>query len=849
MPDELDNAKTMRPEAEPPAEMSLDNLETMGPDGAEPAAGWDFATGEATPADGDDLGQVDRYKLLAKCGSGGFGAVFRARDTVADIDVALKALPPELSFNPTEVERVRKNFVLIKRLTHPHIARVDFLHDVQEADDLAQQALGVSPGDLLLVMEYVPGMSLAEYGEIIPLDDAIEGCRQIASALDYAHEQKIVHRDIKPGNIQVTPDGQIKVLDFGLAAEIRNTLSRVSKKATDSSGTRPYMAPEQWCGEVQEEPADQYALAVLFHQMVSGEVPFRAIFGSNDYSVMRGAVVNEAPPPLPELSRKQNQALARALAKEPSARFASCTDFAAALAGQKVSSRGRWAGIAGSRRWRVAALAVVLVIAGLAKGYQVLRNSRRSKRPGNVVAGTPNLTPPQVRPAPTMTPRPTTTRTRPQTTPRRTTTPPKPVALPTPETTPAVVPPTDTVAKFPVPKVDADWQKVEGKVFELRATTMFGETTGISVERGDWVRIVPHPTDRWGPHTAPNIWPLRELGFSVKDGTPWRGVGDFAQQGLLIPVLDDGELWLRYHGSRGDRHTTGVMRAKVQVLPRAGLPTIPPRPQYNAATMSDKDGFRLPKSGYEWNAIKADASVVVEAGKWLGIASGLQAKRGEIVRIVPHPADLWGHNRAVTPWPRAPLGYCIDRYTRWAKAQELLATNMLFRVAADGEVRLDFKGKRFDGSAYGTLKVKLVRVPEEQLAAEGLQLPAVDPDPEWAQWEAMPADNVVTVEATAMGGMETGLSIKAGQRVRLLPHPIDYWGYNRGIGTWEGQALGIAVRALDGTTPWVDTKQLTHQQMTYQANKDGKILMRYNGGTTKTTMGGTMRVKLTFIRE
>ena len=405
MPDELDNLRTMQADDAPVGDAS-------------PAAGWEWATGTVEPADDSEMGRIDRYELLAKAGAGGFGMVFRARDTVAGIEVAIKLLPADLAHDPGELEKVRKNFALIKNLVHTHIAGIDYLHEVREADARSRELVGVSPGDYLVVMEYVPGASLAERPEgNMPVARALELCRQIADALDYAHSRKIIHRDIKPSNIQIDPDGQVKVLDFGLAAEIRHSLSRLSKKATDSSGTRPYMAPEQWRGEVQEAPADQYALAVLCHELISSRVPLHGVFGCDDDGVMRGAVLNEAPEPLAELSKKQNRALLRALAKDPSARFACCADFIAAMQGGKVPRRAAASAAAKKPGGRdilavLGGLALVLIVLGVAGAvlFSFLRPA--TPAPPVALATPPTATPPDITPEPTAprpAPAPTTT--------------------------------------------------------------------------------------------------------------------------------------------------------------------------------------------------------------------------------------------------------------------------------------------------------------------------------------------------------------------------------------------------------------------------------------------------------
>ena len=280
----------------------------------------------------DFLGRVDRYQLVEKLGSGGYGAVFRARDTIANIDIAIKILPHLLTNNKEELDDIRRNFSLVSRLRHQNIATLLHLHEVVDTDDKADQELGLIPGHYLTVMEYVPGVTIKTYlkqqdRRRLGVKEALEICLTIAEVLDYAHSKKIVHRDIKPSNIMLTPDKEIKVLDFGLAAEIRSSMSRVSKNTTAITGTFPYMSPEQWQGKRLNGRSDQYALAVLFHELITSEVPFAGIFSANDSRLMRDTVLTQAPDRLPELSRKQNKLLHRALSKNPQDRFSSCQDF------------------------------------------------------------------------------------------------------------------------------------------------------------------------------------------------------------------------------------------------------------------------------------------------------------------------------------------------------------------------------------------------------------------------------------------------------------------------------------------------------------------------------------------
>ena len=319
------------------------------------------------------LARIDKYELTRELGGGGFGTVYLARDTVAKIDRAVKGLPPEVKGNPEELENIRANFALVSRLHHPNIAAALDLHraeHVRYGDAETHENLRVSPGETLMVMEYAPGVTLSKWRRQfpeskVPLPQALEIARQIAAALDYAHGQKIIHRDIKPSNVMVETkgDGRLvaRVLDFGLAAEIRSSMGRVSCEVRDTSGTRPYMAPEQWLGEKQGAATDQYSLAVLFHELVTGEVPFASVFDTGDPVVMMN-VVGREPVKLPGcLSTCVRDSLAKAFAKKPEDRFASCGEFVTALEG-KASCGGM------ERKGGIGKALVILVLLAVLAG-------------------------------------------------------------------------------------------------------------------------------------------------------------------------------------------------------------------------------------------------------------------------------------------------------------------------------------------------------------------------------------------------------------------------------------------------------------------------------------------------
>jgi hypothetical protein len=323
------------------------------------------------PQAGASLGRIDQYELIRELGGGGFGCVYLAKDTVSGIEVAVKGLSPLIRQNKEELENVRNNFALVSRLHHPNIAAALTLHPVTIAsynDESDAEKLRVFGGDMLVVMQYARGVTLSQWRKQfpdgkVPLDKALVITRQIASALDYAHEEKILHRDIKPANVMIETgdDGSLtaRVLDFGLAAEIRSSMSRVSQSITDTSGTRPYMAPEQWGGREQGKESDLYSLAVLFYELIVGKVPFASVFDTGDTVLMKNVVENGLIEGLSVLPRFIRHTIAKALAKKREDRFASCMGFIQALDG-KIRFYTR---LQGGKKWKVAARIVLTVAA------------------------------------------------------------------------------------------------------------------------------------------------------------------------------------------------------------------------------------------------------------------------------------------------------------------------------------------------------------------------------------------------------------------------------------------------------------------------------------------------------
>lgn len=204
--------------------------------------------------------KLDQYRLIEEIGRGGFGTVYRAIDETLQVERAVKVLHPALVADPSFIERFREEARLVARLKHPHI--------------LSVYALGEYQGNFYLVMDYMPGGSLkevlAEDGPL-PFKRALEVLKQIASSLDYAHEQNLVHRDVKPGNILFDASGNAYLTDFGFAKSLAAADSSTTMSVTGGIlGTPAYMAPETWDGRGWTPAADVYSLACVFYEMLVG---------------------------------------------------------------------------------------------------------------------------------------------------------------------------------------------------------------------------------------------------------------------------------------------------------------------------------------------------------------------------------------------------------------------------------------------------------------------------------------------------------------------------------------------------------------------------------------------------
>ena len=231
-------------------------------------------------------------------GAGGMGEVYRARDTRLGREVAIKVVLDDFAADADRVARFQREAKVLASLNHPHIAA---LYGIEEAD-----------GRHFLVMELVEGQTLADrlVRGPLPVAEALAIAVQIADALETAHEKGIVHRDLKPANVKVTPDGMVKVLDFGLAKAVETeatvsnaanspTLSMLASQAGVILGTAAYMSPEQAKGFPADHRSDVFSFGSVLFEMLSGRQPFQ---GDTAPEVLASVLVRE-----PELTRLPQQ--------------------------------------------------------------------------------------------------------------------------------------------------------------------------------------------------------------------------------------------------------------------------------------------------------------------------------------------------------------------------------------------------------------------------------------------------------------------------------------------------------------------------------------------------------------
>lgn len=265
---------------------------------------------------------LGRYRLVKILGQGAMGVVYEAVDTRLARTVALKTvLLSHLADESNAGEyasRFEREAQAAARLAHPNIVTV---HDFGEHEDISY-----------IVMEFVRGRELAsmfEAGQALPLPEILRIMRELLAALDYAHEQGIVHRDVKPANVMLDHAGHVKLADFGVARVANTTQDRTMPGTL--VGTPSYMAPEQVLGLAVGSRADIFAAGVILYQGLTGKRPF---VGTGPFEVQRKIVQEDPPPPsrvAPQLPAALDHVIARALAKHPEDRYPTAAAFAAAL--------------------------------------------------------------------------------------------------------------------------------------------------------------------------------------------------------------------------------------------------------------------------------------------------------------------------------------------------------------------------------------------------------------------------------------------------------------------------------------------------------------------------------------
>lgn len=251
------------------------------------------------------------YEILSPIGAGGMGEVYRARDTVLKRYVALKILPPEFSRDPERIARFQREAEVLASLNHPNIAHI---YGFVEQDDTRA-----------IAMEFVEGASPSGP---MDFDDAWKLMLQVAAGLEYAHERRVVHRDLKPANLKVTPEGHVKILDFGLAKALtgeprRTDLGQDSPTLTIGAtqtgvivGTAAYMAPEQVKGKDADRRADIWSFGVVLYELLTGEGPFQ---GADSTEVMARVVTQH--PDLSKAPARVQRLIGECLKKDPEHRL------------------------------------------------------------------------------------------------------------------------------------------------------------------------------------------------------------------------------------------------------------------------------------------------------------------------------------------------------------------------------------------------------------------------------------------------------------------------------------------------------------------------------------------------
>ena len=269
------------------------------------------------------------YEILGILGAGGMGKVYKVRNTISDRVEAMKILLPDLAGQKDLADRFLREIKVLASLHHPNIAAL-------------RTALTLD-NQLVMIMEFVDGVTLSSrlHQGAIPPALAVKYIDQVLDALSYAHKQNIIHRDIKPANMMLTPDGTVKLMDFGIA---RSASDRSLTMTGTTLGSLNYMPPEQVKGDPADNRSDLYSLGVSLYEMVAGQLPFTA---DSNYAMMAAHLQEVPKPPIvlrPGIPQALNQIIVMALAKDPGQRFQSADAFRGALKSVPAQGAGTQAG-------------------------------------------------------------------------------------------------------------------------------------------------------------------------------------------------------------------------------------------------------------------------------------------------------------------------------------------------------------------------------------------------------------------------------------------------------------------------------------------------------------------------
>jgi serine/threonine protein kinase len=276
---------------------------------------------------------VSHYRITGKLGVGGMGVVYDAEDERLPRRVALKFLADELATDPDATRRLRREASMLARLNHPNICTI---YEIDEHD-----------GRSFIAMERLEGTNLKLHiaRKVLDTPEVVDIATQVTEALDVAHDAGVVHRDIKPGNIFIGSNGQVKVLDFGMARSFDADDSKGSDGSTIPGrpiGTANYMAPERILQMPLDARCDFFSLGVVIYEMATGRLPFAGASPSETVA----NILDEQPVPLTKLAPKHPAALhqlfARLTAKRADERYQSARDVIDALSALNDRSRPGW---------------------------------------------------------------------------------------------------------------------------------------------------------------------------------------------------------------------------------------------------------------------------------------------------------------------------------------------------------------------------------------------------------------------------------------------------------------------------------------------------------------------------